>query len=82
MAENTSGPDTGPEKNKDNWMRSLGLFSVIVADLIGSSAVGVGLGYVLYTYAGFPRWFIAVTSLAGVSLGMYRVYQISKKLNS
>lgn len=59
--------------------RTLGLFSVIVADLVGYTGAGVGLGYLVTTKWGFPWWTMLVTSITGLVLGMYRVYQLSKK---
>ena len=60
-------------------MKKAGLLSVIVADLLGYSGAGVGLGYLAMTKLGAPWWVLLLLSMAGLSLAMYRVYQISQK---
>ena len=67
------------EKNADkNPWKSLGLFAVIVFDIVGYTLGGIGVGYGLEKL-GLPSWGMAVTGALGFSLAMYQVYLISKK---
>jgi hypothetical protein len=59
--------------------RKLGLFGVIVTDVFGASAAGVGFGYLLREKAGAPWWVMILTAGAGLALGMYHLYFLSKR---
>ena len=67
-------------KQKENpdgsnaWVRQLGLFSVIVGDLVGYTGAGVALGYLAQTKLHFSWWVMPITSLVGLCLSMYRIY--------
>ena len=61
------------------WAKTLGLFAVIVADFVGYSGAGVLIGYLLWSKASFPWWILLVSSLAGLGMATYRLYQLSKK---
>jgi F0F1-type ATP synthase assembly protein I len=63
------------------WMKGLGLFSIIVADVVGYSGAGVAVGYLAMTKLGAPWWVLVLTTLAGLSLGMYRLYQLSQRIS-
>jgi F0F1-type ATP synthase assembly protein I len=67
------------DPSRPPWARSLGLFSVIIADLVGYTGAGVGIGYLAWKKLGAPSWVLVVTSLAGLSLAMFRLYQRSSK---
>jgi len=69
------------EKNSQNraWVRLLGLFSVILVDLIGYPGAGFAMGYLLWKKVGFPWWFMVITGMTGLSLAMYRLYRMSNK---
>lgn len=70
------------EPDDNEWaenVRKFGLFSVILFDLVGSTAAGVGVGYFVWAKWGIPRWIMAVTGLLGLIAGFYTVYLISKK---
>ena len=66
-------------KEEPNQLKKLGLFAVIVSDLIGYTGAGVGLGYLAWSKWNAPFWVMIVTSMAGLSLAFYRIYQISQK---
>ncbi len=68
--------ENGPERA---WARKLGLLSVIVVDLVGYSGAGIALGYLATSQLGAPWWVILMTSLAGLSLAIYRLYVIAKR---
>ncbi len=67
------------DSDRKRWIRALGIFSVLVSDLLAYTGAGIGLGYVAWHYLGWPWWVLLVTSLAGLSLAFYRLYQISQK---
>jgi hypothetical protein len=68
--------------NRDSmkgWARGIGLFSMIVGDLLGFPLAGAAIGYGLWKKAGAPWGVVPVCGVAGVALAFYRLYQISKK---
>ena len=81
MGEDKSETEPGnqPSGDRASQLRTFGLFSVIVMDLVGYTGAGIGLGYYLWKKQGAPWWVLLVFSMAGLSLAMYRLYQISKK---
>lgn len=69
-------PDPGSDSS---WLKKLGLFGVIVADLLGLTGAGIGLGYLVWNKLGFPWWSLLVTSGAGLALAMYRLFKLTEK---
>lgn len=67
------------QDSRPTWVKNLGLFSVIVADLLGYTGAGIGLGYLAMSKLGWPWWVLLITTSAGLTLAMYRLYQMSKK---
>lgn len=61
------------------WIRNLGLFSLIVSDIIGYTGAGIGIGYLLWAKLGAPWWVLVLTSTAGLVGAMYRLYLFTKK---
>lgn len=61
------------------WIRSLGLLSVMVVDLVGYTGGGVAIGYLAWTRLHAPWWVLLLTSLSGLWLAMYQLYRLSKK---
>ena len=72
-------PKASPDRDKEGWMKGLGLFGVITAELLGASVVGIGSVYLLWKKAGFPWWSLLVCSVLGLTVAFYRLYLISKK---
>ena len=73
-------PPQKSEKNNDGQiLRKLGIFAVIVTDLVAYSGIGIALGYFATKKWGAPWWVILVTSGAGMALAFYKIYQLSKK---
>jgi hypothetical protein len=73
----TPGHFMGEQDPRAVWARNIGLLSVITVDLVGYSGAGVAIGYLAWKKLGWPWWFLLLTSLAGLSLAMYRVYQFT-----
>lgn len=67
------------DQDRKRLLKTLGLLSVIMAELGGSIGVGIGSGYLLVNRLNAPGWVLALTSFLGFCLGMYRIYQISKR---
>lgn len=65
--------------SEERGLKKLGLLTIIVGDLMGFTGAGIGIGYLAWTKWGAPWWVLLVTSLAGLSIAFYRLYQISQK---
>ena len=80
MTHPTPKPDRHPNRgpNRD-WVRNLGMFSVIISDLVGYTGIGVGIGYLAWKKWNAPWWVLLLSSLTGLALAMVRVYQVSQK---
>jgi F0F1-type ATP synthase assembly protein I len=63
------------------WAKSLGLFSVILSELLGFTGFGVLAGLAAQKYAHAPGWISIVTATLGFGLAMVRVYVISNRAN-
>ncbi|OFZ52851.1 MAG: hypothetical protein A2428_04750 [Bdellovibrionales bacterium RIFOXYC1_FULL_54_43] len=68
-----------PRKKPDPAIKNFGLFSIIITDVLGYTGAGIAIGYFVSRKWGAPLWVLAITTIAGFTLGMFRVYQISKK---
>jgi F0F1-type ATP synthase assembly protein I len=69
------------QKDSSSWAKNLGLFAVIISDLVGFTGLGVGVGYWAHSHWGAPIWVTLVSSVLGLCLAMYRVYLDAQKLN-
>lgn len=69
----------GHNNDRKKWVRTVGLFSVIVTDLIGYTGAGIGLGYLAWSKWGAPWWVLLLSSMAGLIVAFYRLYQRSGK---
>ena len=69
----------GEQESPNTWVRKVGLLGVIVVDLLGYSGAGIGIGYLLWKKLGMPWWVLLLTSMAGLSLAMYRLYRMAEK---
>jgi F0F1-type ATP synthase assembly protein I len=65
-------------EDRKNWIKSLALFSYILADLIVCSGLGIGSGYWAWKHWGAPFWVIILTSMIGLSFAFYRLYRASQ----
>jgi len=83
MAERSDRPpgespgEAEEDPSQSNW-RDLGLFSVIIGEIIGYAGVGAGLGYLAVKKWGFPGWTIALTTMAGLTLAMVQIYRLTR----
>lgn len=69
-----------PREGQPDWARSLGLFSVIVSELVGFTGVGIGVGYWAWSRWGAPWWVLLLTSMAGLIGAFYRIYLFSMRV--
>jgi F0F1-type ATP synthase assembly protein I len=65
--------------SKRNWLKSYALFSLVVADLIAYTGIGVGIGYWAYKSWNAPWWVPLLTSLAGLISAFYRLLKLLEK---
>ncbi len=69
-------------KNHDSereWLKTLGLFSLIVSDLVITIGIGVGLGYLAWKKWNAPRWVPLLTGLASIVVAFYRLIKLAEK---
>ena len=69
-----------PDEGSENPLKKLGLFAVIVADLLGYTAAGAGLGWLAWQKAGFHWIFLLLGGLAGMGLAFYKIYKLGRNL--
>lgn len=72
-----------PEKpllppREETILEQFGVFGLVLSQFAGASAVGIGLGWVLWKKAGFPWWTILVTSLLGLYAASYQVIRYQR----
>jgi hypothetical protein len=65
-------------EDRKNWIRSLGLFTYIIGDLLVCTGLGIGAGYWAWKHWGAPFWVIMLTSMIGLGLAFYRLYRASQ----
>jgi F0F1-type ATP synthase assembly protein I len=71
------------KNSQEGWgdiIKYLGLFQIIILDLIAAPAVGLGLGYLLVKYLHFPKFILFIFGLGFFALGVTRVYLVSEKM--
>lgn len=66
-------------KPQKPWARSLGLFGVIVTDLVGYTTAGAGLGYLAHIHLGVPKGWMIITTLLGFSAALWQLYRLVAK---
>ncbi len=69
--------EEGPDK--DSMSRQFGIFFLVLSSFLGSSAAGVGIGWLLWKKLDFPWWVILVTSGAGLYAACIQVVQYQNK---
>jgi hypothetical protein len=76
-----SGPQDQPPKKSEpeSPYRKLGLFGVILGDLVGYSGAGIGLGYFAWSRWGAPWWVLLVSGLLGMTWAFYKIYRLGQK---
>jgi hypothetical protein len=67
-------PPDPRDTDRATWVKSMALYSAVVADLLGYTGAGIALGYLAWAKLGLPWWVLLLSSLAGFSLAMYRLY--------
>lgn len=67
-----------PDDSERQWVKSLGLFSVIVTFMIGYPAAGAALGYAAWKWMGLPRWVVAPPVVLGFVLAMIRLVRLAR----
>lgn len=72
------------ESSSDNskggeGLKKLGLFAVIIGDLVGCTGAGIALGYFAWIKLQAPWWVLLLSTSAGLCLAFYQLYKISQK---
>jgi hypothetical protein len=62
------------------WVKAIGLFGVIVTDVVGFTGAGFAVGYFCWKKWGFPEWFPVIPAMLGFSAAMVRLYRLSQKM--
>jgi tetrahydromethanopterin S-methyltransferase subunit D len=80
MPLDKSQNENSSENSKDGQgLKKLGLFAVIIGDLVGFTGAGVALGYFAMTKWEAPWWVLLLSTSAGLCLAFYQLYKISQK---
>ena len=66
-------------KNEEPPLKKLGLFAVIISDLVGYTGAGIAFGYFAWTKWGAPWWVLLLSSLLGLGTAFYKLYQLSQR---
>ena len=61
--------------------QAIALLQQVLSQVVGLSAGGVGLGYLMNRYLGLPRATMIVTGILGLSLAIYRIYRMPTAQN-
>jgi hypothetical protein len=69
---------TQQPREKSPILRDFGLFGIIVADLLGYTGAGIGIGWWLWKKVGAPWWVMLLTTSAGLVLAMRKLYLMTK----
>lgn len=67
-----------PEDHSEIW-KNLGLFSVIITELLGYTGAGIALGYWAWAKLGAPAWALPLAGLAGLILAFYQIFRLSRR---
>jgi F0F1-type ATP synthase assembly protein I len=67
------------DDDRSSWVKGMGYFGAILADLIGFTGAGIGLGYLLSSKLGAPSWVMLPTGMAGLAVAFYRLYRMTVK---
>jgi hypothetical protein len=65
--------------SEQQWLKTLGLFSQIVSDLVVTIGIGLGLGYLAWKKWNAPRWVPLLTGLVSIVVAFYRLIQLAEK---
>lgn len=61
-----------------DW-KALGLFGVVISQIVGSVGAGMGVAYLLVTKAGAPSLSYGIGAIVGLIHAFYQIARISKK---
>ena len=70
------------DKNKENraeWIRSLGLFGVVLTDFIGLPGIGIAVGVWGMKNHGWPIWIAGALGILGLSYGAWKMARNLRK---
>lgn len=68
-----------PEKKPDPNIKKIGLVWVVLGEIVGSSLVGLGVGYVAWAKLNFSVWALVLCPMLGLAIGFYQVYKITQR---
>jgi F0F1-type ATP synthase assembly protein I len=54
--------------------KDLAMLSVVTTEVVVLTGLGLGLGWWLTEKHGFPSWTLAVTTVLGLAVAVYRIY--------
>jgi len=67
------------ENSQQRWLKSMGLFSQIVSNLVGTIGLGLGMGYFAWKKWNAPKWVPLLTSLIAFVVAIYRLIKLTEK---
>lgn len=68
--------------DRREWVRGLALLAWISWEVLGWSAIGVGMGYLGHRMLGTPEWAMVLTGAMGLAVAFWRIYKASQQLGS
>jgi|GEM_PF-3797922 len=64
---------------KPSWVRDLGIFGLVLTEVLGWTGAGMAIGYLSWKYGPVPMWITPVLALGGLVIALMRVYRAGKK---
>lgn len=71
-----------PHPSSREWVKTLGLFGVIVSELVAFTGAGLFLGYWAWDQHGFPWWILVVSSLCGLVFAFIRIKKVVERIHA
>lgn len=74
-----SQDESKQQDNQARNLRKLGLFAIVIGDLLAYTGAGVAVGYLAWVKWNAPWWILLITTPAGLCLAFYQLYRVSQK---
>jgi ATP synthase protein I len=65
-----------------NWMRQIGVYSMVGLTLVASIVIGTGMGLLLDRWLGTGPWLMFLFFIFGVIAGFYNIAKVLKSIQN